>query len=116
MELNLPLHKVVFLKWRGIFQNSPAISSKALDATGNLNLLDSIEDTSDLFVVNTEDGDDRDDSSDLVKVKVLKVTALGKVDRELISKLIKQIIEEEDEEKDKEIESVEVKDEVHGGK
>ncbi|KAK7853623.1 beta-ureidopropionase [Quercus suber] len=119
--------QAVFLKRRGVFQDSPTVRSKALDATGNLNPLDSTEDKSDLFVVNTEDGDDRDDSSDLaeglsvfqnilrdmipgVKVKVLKVTTPGKVDRDLISK----IIEEEDEEKDNEIESVEAKDEVNG--
>lgn len=126
--------QAVFLKRRGFFQDSPTVRSKALDATGNLNPLDSTEDKSDLFVVNTEDpedGDDRDDSSDLaeglsgfqnilrdmipgVKVKVLKVTAPGKVDRDLISKVIEQIIEEEDEEKDNEIESVEAKDEVNG--
>ncbi|KAK4563763.1 hypothetical protein RGQ29_006046 [Quercus rubra] len=126
--------QAVFLNRRGVFQDSPTVRSKALDATGNLNPLDSPEDKSDLIVVNTEDpedGDDRDDSSDLaeglsgfqnilrdmipgVKVKVLKVTAPGKVDRDLISKVIEQIIEEEDEEKDNEIESVEAKDEVNG--
>lgn len=126
--------QAVFLKRRGVFQDSPTVRPKALDATNNLNPLDSTEDKSDLFVVNTEDsedGDDRDESSDLaeglsgfqnilrdmipgVKVKVLKVTAPGKVDRDLISKVIEQIIEEEDEEKDNEIESVEAKDEVNG--
>ncbi|XP_065638888.1 protein EXECUTER 1, chloroplastic [Quercus suber] len=103
--------QAVFLNRRGVFQDSPTVRSKALDATGNLNPLDSTEDKSDLIVVNTEDpedGDDRDDSSDLaeglsgfqnilrdmipgVKVKVLKVTAPGKVDRDLISKVIEQI-------------------------
>lgn len=126
--------QAVYLKRRGAFEGSPTVRSKALDATGSLNPLDSTDDKSDLFVVNTEDpenGDDRDDSSDLaeglsgfqnilrdmipgVKVKVLKVTAPGKVDKDLISKVIEQIIEEEDEEKDNGIESVEAEDEDDG--
>uniref|UniRef100_A0A803MCB2 Protein EXECUTER 1, chloroplastic n=1 Tax=Chenopodium quinoa TaxID=63459 RepID=A0A803MCB2_CHEQI len=39
-----------------------------------------------------------------VRVKVLKVTAPGKVDRDLISKVVEQIIEEEDEDQDIEAE------------
>ncbi|KAE8009294.1 hypothetical protein FH972_005741 [Carpinus fangiana] len=125
--------QAVYLKRRGVFRDSPTVRSKPLDATSSLNPLDSTEDKSDLLVVNSEDpedSDDRDDSSDLaegissfqnilrdmipgVKVKVLKVTAPGKVDRDLISKVIEQIIEEEDEEKDNEIENVEAEDEVN---
>ncbi|XP_042495197.1 protein EXECUTER 1, chloroplastic [Macadamia integrifolia] len=72
----------------------------------------------------TEDEEERDDDSDMadglnilrdmipgVKVKVVKVTAPGKVDRDLISKVIEDIMEEEDEEKDTESESVETEDE-----
>jgi hypothetical protein len=127
--------QAVYLKRRGVFDDSQTVRSKQLDATSSLNPLDSTGDKSDLLVVNSEDpddGDDRDDSSDLaegissfqnilrdmipgVKVKVLKVTAPGKVDRDLISKVIEQIIEEEDEEeKDSEIESVEAEDEGNG--
>jgi hypothetical protein len=125
--------QAVYLKRRGVFRDSPTVRYKPLDATSSLNPLDSTEDKSDLLVVNSEDpedSDDRDDSSDLaegissfqnilrdmipgVKVKVLKVTAPGKVDRDLISKVIEQIIEEEDEEKDNEIENVEAEDEVN---
>ncbi|XP_043712802.1 protein EXECUTER 1, chloroplastic isoform X2 [Telopea speciosissima] len=72
----------------------------------------------------TEDEEERDDDSDMadelnilrdmipgVKVKVVKVTAPGKLDRDLISKVIEDIMEEEDEEKDMELESVETEDE-----
>ncbi|KAG6709963.1 hypothetical protein I3843_06G150800 [Carya illinoinensis] len=123
--------QAVYLKQRGAFEGSPIIRSKAWDATASLNPLDSTEDKSDLFVVNTEDPEDGDDNSDLaeglsgfqnilrdmipgVKVKVLKVTTPGKVDKNLISKVIEQIIEEEDEEKDNGIEGVEAEDEDDG--
>ncbi|KAG6710996.1 hypothetical protein I3842_05G030800 [Carya illinoinensis] len=126
--------KAVYLEQRGFFEGSPTVRSKTFGATSSLNPLDSTEDRGDLFAVNTEDpkdGDDTDDSSDLadclsgfqnilkdmipgVKVKVLKVTAPGKVDRDLISKVIEQIIEEEDEEKDNEIDRVEAEDQDDG--
>lgn len=122
----------MYLERKGFFEGSP-VGSKTFDATSSLNPLDSMEDKG-VFVVNTEgpkDGVDRVDSSDLAdglsgfqnimkdmipgeKVKVLKVTALGKVDTDLISKVIEQIIEEEDEEKDNEIERVEAENEVDG--
>nr|GMD91572.1 protein EXECUTER 1, chloroplastic [Ipomoea batatas] len=72
----------------------------------------------------SEDDEDSDDDSgfgnalqDLipgVKVKVLKVTAPAKVDRDLISKVIEDIIddEDEDEETDSEIESVGAEEEI----
>uniref|UniRef100_A0A1D1YMH3 Protein EXECUTER 1, chloroplastic n=2 Tax=Anthurium amnicola TaxID=1678845 RepID=A0A1D1YMH3_9ARAE len=47
-----------------------------------------------------------------VKVKVLKVVSPGKVDRDMISKVIEQIIEDEDGETDVELESVESDDDV----
>ncbi|XP_018811246.2 protein EXECUTER 1, chloroplastic-like [Juglans regia] len=126
--------KAVYLERRGVFEGSLKVRSKTFDATSSLNPLDSTEDKGDLFAVNTEDpkdGDDRDDSSDLadglsgfqnilkdmipgVKVKVLKVTAPGKLDRDLISKVMEQIIEEEDEEKDNEIDRVEAEDQDDG--
>ncbi|XWS54578.1 hypothetical protein CRYUN_Cryun10bG0101000 [Craigia yunnanensis] len=79
-----------------------------------------------------DDDDDADDGSDVgegltgfqnilqdmipgVKVKVLKVTAPGKVDRDFISKVIEQIIDEEDEENNAEVESIEVDDEIKSG-
>ncbi|CAL8175517.1 unnamed protein product [Prunus armeniaca] len=122
--------QAVFLKRGGVFEDSSPVSSKALDATSSLNSLDSTEEKSDLLVAGSEDaedGDDGDDDSDLseglsgfqsilrdmipnVKVKVLKVTSPGKVDRDLISKVIEQIIEEDDEDKDSEIESLEAED------
>lgn len=47
-----------------------------------------------------------------VKVKVVKVTAPEKVDRDIISKVIEQIIEEEEEDKDYDIESVDSDNEI----
>ncbi|CAN6687269.1 unnamed protein product [Malus baccata var. baccata] len=117
--------KAVYLKQGGVFQDSSQVSSKSLDASGSLNPFDSTEEKGDLFVA---DGEDADDGSDLsedisgfqsflrdiipnVKVKVLKVTSPGKVDRDLISKVIEQIIEEDDDDKDSEIESLDAEDE-----
>ncbi|KAM1002390.1 hypothetical protein COP2_002921 [Malus domestica] len=117
--------KAVYLKQGGVFQDSSQVSSKSLDASGSLNPFDSTEEKGDLFVA---DGEDADDGSDLsedisgfqsflrdiipnVKVKVLKVTSPGKVDRDLISKVIEKIIEEDDEDKDSEIESLDAEDE-----
>lgn len=50
-----------------------------------------------------------------VKVKVLKVTSPAKVDRDMISKVVEQIIEEEDEEQDFDLESVDAEDDDKGG-
>ncbi|MFQ6649350.1 hypothetical protein Gotur_023006 [Gossypium turneri] len=46
------------------------------------------------------------------QVKVLKVSAPGKVDQDFISKVIEQIIDEDDEDKDAEVESIELDDEL----
>ncbi|GLT26108.1 hypothetical protein SLA2020_011950 [Shorea laevis] len=121
--------QAVFLKKRSVIPDSSTVSSKASGASSLLSPSGSNEDKSDLFIVSTEDvedGDDADDVTDVteglpdfqnilrdmipgVKVKVLKVTAPGKADRDFISKVIEQIMEEED--KDDEVESLEGKDE-----
>uniref|UniRef100_A0A5B7A2W9 Uncharacterized protein n=1 Tax=Davidia involucrata TaxID=16924 RepID=A0A5B7A2W9_DAVIN len=126
--------QAVYLKRRKVPQDFPIASSKSSGPTSSLNPLDPTEDKSDLFAKrteDTEDGEDRDDDSDVaeglsgfenilqdmipgVKVKVLKVTAPGKVDQDLISTVIEQIMEEEDEEKDFELERVDTEDEVKG--
>lgn len=114
----------MYLKRGGVFPDFPQGSSKAMDT---LNPLDSTGEKNDIFLggsADTEDGDDLDLSEGLsgfqsilrdmipnVKVKVLKVTAPGKVDRDLISKVIEQIIEEDDEDKDDEIENSDAEDE-----
>ncbi|KAL8541795.1 hypothetical protein ACS0TY_002880 [Phlomoides rotata] len=96
----------------------PSGSPRSLDSP------DSRDNKSKLFdrsSEDTEDGEDRDDDAGFdnilrdmipgVKVKVVKVTAPEKVDRDIISKVIEQIIEEE-EEKDYDIESVDSDDEI----
>lgn len=125
----------MYLKRKRVFEDpSTMVPSKASGAAGRLNPLGPTEDKGDLLVVSTEDtedGDDTEDSSDLaeglpgfqnilrdmipgVKVKVLKVTAPAKVDRDFISKVIEQIMDEEDDEKDIELESAEAEDESRG--
>ncbi|KAJ0009925.1 hypothetical protein Pint_33445 [Pistacia integerrima] len=124
----------VYLRKRGFFEDSSKVSPKASGAASGLNSSGSTEDKDDLLVMSTEDvedGDDTDDNSDLaeglsgfqnilrdmipgVRVKVLKVTTPGKVDRDFISKVIEQIIEDEDEEKDIEVENAESEDEDEG--
>ncbi|KAL7002977.1 executer 1 [Sarracenia purpurea var. burkii] len=119
--------QAVYLRRMGALQDFSVVSSNSLSPTGSLGPLDSTGDKTDLFA-GTEDSEDRDDDSDIaqglsgfdnilhdmipgVKVKVLKVTAPGKVDKDLISKVIEQILEDEDEEKDSGLESVETEDE-----
>ncbi|TKY71511.1 EXECUTER 1 [Spatholobus suberectus] len=131
--------QVVYLKWRGASYSPPTTSSKALDAAERLRSAETPEDRSELFVGSPEDPevvDDRNDSSDLsegmpgfqnvlkdtipgVKMKVLKVTAPDKVDKDIISKVIEQKTEEEGDEdadtdeyadKDNETKSPELKD------
>lgn len=126
--------QAVYLRKRGVFEDSSKVSPKASGAASGLNPSGTSEDKDDLLVVSTEDvedGDDTDDNSDLaeglsgfqnilrdmipgVRGKVLKVTAPGKVDRDFISKVIEQIKEEEDEEKDIEVENAESEDEDEG--
>ncbi|XP_057496430.1 protein EXECUTER 1, chloroplastic [Actinidia eriantha] len=119
--------QAVYLRRLSAPRDLSVVSSKSLGPTGSLNPLDSTEDKTDLFV-GTEDSEDGDDDSDIaeglsgfdnilrdmipgVKVKVLKVTAPGKVDQDLMSKVIEQIMEEEDEEKDTDLESIDTDDE-----
>ncbi|KAL0335425.1 UNVERIFIED_CONTAM: protein EXECUTER 1, chloroplastic [Sesamum radiatum] len=94
-------------------------SSRSIDS------LDARDNKSKLFDISpedTEDGEDRDDDSSFdnvlrdmipgVKVKVVKVTGPEKMDRDLISKVIEQIIDEDEEEKDYDLENVDAEDEI----
>lgn len=110
----------MYLKRKGAYHGPPTTSSKALDAAERLSSKESTEDRSELFVVSTEDpesGDDRNDGSDPaeempgfqnvlkdmipgVKVKIFKVITPEKIDKDLISKVIEQLIEEEDGDED----------------
>ncbi|MBA0631663.1 hypothetical protein Godav_000518 [Gossypium davidsonii] len=133
--------QAVYLKKRRVFPDPSKVSSKTSGATSRRVPSVTSEDKSDLFVVSTEDDEDGDyedddddddvaeDGSDVgegltsfqnllqdmipgVKVKVLKVSAPGKVDQDFISKVIEQIIDEDDEDKDAEVESIELDDEL----
>ncbi|KAG4110452.1 hypothetical protein ERO13_D13G049500v2 [Gossypium hirsutum] len=133
--------QAVYLKKRRVFPDPSKVSSKTSGATSRRVPSVTSEDKSNLVVVSTEDDEDGDyedddddddvaeDGSDVgegltsfqnllqdmipgVKVKVLKVSAPGKVDQDFISKVIEQIIDEDDEDKDAEVESIELDDEL----
>ena len=117
--------QAVYLKRRGAFNGPPTTSSTALGTAERVGSVESNGDRGELFVVSTEDlGDDRNDGSDPaegmpgfqnvlkdmvpgVRVKIFKVTTPEKVDKDLISKVIEQIIEEEEDEDEDEDEDEE---------
>ncbi|XP_073122219.1 protein EXECUTER 1, chloroplastic [Henckelia pumila] len=117
--------QAVYLKRKGSPQDLFAQSFNTSGNTKNLGSRDAGENKRELFERspdNSEDGDDMDDDSDFdnvlrdmipgVKVKVVKVTA-EKVDKDMISKVIEQIMdEEEEEEKDYDLENVDANDEI----
>lgn len=118
--------QAVYLKRSRVSQDSQTFLSRPLADTSSLK---SNEDKSDVFSISADDidnGEDRDDDANIelsgfqnilrdmipgVKMRVLKVSAPEKVDRDLIFKVIEQIMEEDDEENDTELESVETEDE-----
>ncbi|XP_013701978.2 protein EXECUTER 1, chloroplastic [Brassica napus] len=126
--------QAVYLKWKEIFPDVPTMPSRTLNSPRFLTPPPGRkEDAGNLAVESSEDeeSDNSDDDSDLledssgfqtflrdmipgVKVKVMKVTAPGKVDKDFISKVIEQIADdeedEEDEEKDFDIEEIEVEE------
>ncbi|KAG6406750.1 hypothetical protein SASPL_134359 [Salvia splendens] len=117
--------QAVYLKRKGTTEDVYVPSFKSSGGSRSLDSLDARDNKSKLFErssEDTEDGEDRDDDigfdnilQDMipgVKVKVVKVTAPEKVDRDIISKVIEQIIDEEDEEKDYDIENVDVDTEI----
>ncbi|KAK6916181.1 LOW QUALITY PROTEIN: hypothetical protein RJ641_019042 [Dillenia turbinata] len=117
--------QAVYLMRRGLPENLSALSSKFPGALSGMNSLFSAEGKSGLLstsIEETDDGKDRDGDSDVneglpglqnifpdmipgVKVKVLKVTAPGKADHDVISKVIDKIMDvEEEEEEENDIE------------
>ncbi|KAI3702231.1 hypothetical protein L6452_27960 [Arctium lappa] len=132
-------HQAVYLKRSEIPTDFPIASSKLSGLVSSVNPLDSVGDKGDLFATDsedTEDVEDEEDSSDMaeeygfenimrdmipgaedLKIKVMNVTSPGKIDRDLIARVVEQIMEEEDEddeeENDTELESMdEVTDET----
>ncbi|XP_024965246.1 protein EXECUTER 1, chloroplastic-like isoform X1 [Cynara cardunculus var. scolymus] len=131
-------HQAVYLKRTEVPRDFPVVSSKSSGLISSMNPPDTVRDKGDPFAKDIEDkddGEDMDDDSDMaeesafenilrdmipgakdLKVKVLNVTTPGKIDRDLISKVVKQIVEEEDEkEKDRDSERIDGEDEVKGG-
>ncbi|ESQ53785.1 hypothetical protein EUTSA_v10024585mg [Eutrema salsugineum] len=123
--------QAVYLKWKEIFPDVPTMPTRTLNSPRVLTSPGRKEDAGNLAVESSEDedSDNSDDDSDLleessgfqsflrdmipgVKVKVMKVTTPGKVDKDFISKVIEQIADEEDEENDFDIEDIEVEDET----
>ncbi|CAI9104123.1 OLC1v1002740C3 [Oldenlandia corymbosa var. corymbosa] len=116
--------RAVYLKRQKAPLDFPVPSPKA-PSNNNLDPLNSAGDKGGLLDENIEDPvdiDERDEDfnfentlKDLipgVKVKVMKVTAPNKLDRDFISKVVEQIIEEEDEEQDSELENSDAEDEI----
>ncbi|GJY29318.1 protein executer 1, chloroplastic [Tanacetum coccineum] len=111
-------HQAVYLKRGEGGQDFPIISSKSSGLISSVGPLDSMENKSDLFIEDKEDTDDGDDIAEEsgfgnilrdmipgakdVKIKVMNVTSPGKLDRDLISKLVEQIMEEDETEDDDE--------------
>ncbi|XP_019196558.1 PREDICTED: protein EXECUTER 1, chloroplastic-like [Ipomoea nil] len=102
--------QAVYLKQRTAPQDS-TIPTPMFSGTRNLDSLSPTEYKDDLFGKGkevSEDDENRDDDSGFenklrdmvpgVKVKVLKVTAPAKVDRDLISKVIEQVLDDDDDE------------------
>ncbi|KAJ9552097.1 hypothetical protein OSB04_016142 [Centaurea solstitialis] len=132
-------HQAVYLKRSEVPTDFPIASSKLSDLISSFNPLDSIGDKGDLFAKDSEDTEDvtdEDDNSDMaeeygfenimrdmipggkdVKIKVMNVTSPGKLDRDLIAKVVEQIMDEEDEdgedgEEDNDTESESMDEEV----
>ncbi|XP_021773989.1 protein EXECUTER 1, chloroplastic-like [Chenopodium quinoa] len=115
--------QAVYLKRKAVPETFPSVFPKSPAAPGSMKMSPGGGKT-DIFTPVLEDTDDDDEDKDDpeladglsgfqnllqdmipgVRVKVLKVTAPGKVDRDLISKVVEQIIEEEDEDQDIEAE------------
>lgn len=131
VKLGCVFLQAVYLKWKEIFPDVPTMPSRTLTSGRFLTSPGRKEDTGTLTVESSEDeeSDNSDDDSDLleessgfqsflrdmipgVKVKVMKVTAPGRVDKDFISKVIEQIADEEDEENDLDIEDIDVEDET----
>ncbi|KAA0031451.1 hypothetical protein IC582_000227 [Cucumis melo] len=135
--------QAVYLKRKGVLSDNSNGPFKGLDSPSVLNPLDPIEEKDDLFIIGGEEAEDvdiRSEDSDIavgfpvfqnilrdmipgVKVKVLKLSTPGKVDKDVISKVIEQIIEEEEDEeeededdgeseKDTDFEDLEVEDKI----
>nr|GEW37550.1 protein executer 1, chloroplastic [Tanacetum cinerariifolium] len=119
-------HQAVYLKRGEGGQDFPIISSKSSGLISSMGPLDSMGNKSDLFIEDKEDTDDGDDIAEEsgfgnilrdmipgakdVKIKVMNVTSPGKLDRNLISKLVEQIMEEDETEDDDDEEEEEDED------
>ncbi|KAL9174448.1 hypothetical protein ABFS82_02G053700 [Erythranthe guttata] len=117
--------QAVYLKRKGSPQDLYVPPFKSPGSSKSLGSRDARDNKTKLFERSSEDiedGDDRDDDAGFdnilrdmipgVKVKVVKVTAPEKVDRDVISKVIEQIIDEEEEEKDYDLDNIDADDEI----
>ncbi|CAM8944996.1 unnamed protein product [Rhodiola kirilowii] len=113
------MQQVVYLKRKVVSQDLMPLSSRLpiASTSGSLRKLGLADDTTDPLGLNADDNENRDDDSDVadkmpgfqnimkdmipgVRIKVVKVTAPEKVNQDLISKVIEQIMEEEEEDED----------------
>ncbi|CAI9304258.1 unnamed protein product [Lactuca saligna] len=106
-------HQIVYLKQSENSRNFSIDSATSSSLINTLNSLDSMDEESDLSANDNEDTNagfenilrDIIPGAKDVKIKVMNLTPLGKIDMSLISKVVEQIMEEEDEEVEEERES-----------
>ncbi|ONK56418.1 uncharacterized protein A4U43_C10F8410 [Asparagus officinalis] len=118
--------QAVYLKRWSRSSGSPKKSMQKSEAS-NLSQSDSSTDEQDIYTDVIKTTEEKDDDSDVadglagiqnvlrdmipgVKVKVLKVVSPGKVDRDLIAKVVEQIMEDGDESSDEELEGTEIEE------
>ncbi|KAK1430293.1 hypothetical protein QVD17_12935 [Tagetes erecta] len=108
-------HQAVYLKRDDGPQDFSAYSSKSsgVNIISSMNTVDPMGDKADLFAKDNEDTDDEEYSFENilrdmipgakdVKIKVVNVTPPGIIDRDIISKVVEQIMEEEKEDNNEE--------------
>ncbi|CAH1445061.1 unnamed protein product [Lactuca virosa] len=103
-------HQTVYLKQSENSRNFSIDSATSSSLINALNSLDSMDEETDLSANDNEDTNAGFESilRDIipgakdVKIKVMNLTPLGKIDMSLISKVVEQIMEEEDEEEERE--------------
>ncbi|XP_076960636.1 protein EXECUTER 1, chloroplastic-like [Bidens hawaiensis] len=108
-------HQAVYLKRKEGPQDFSLFSPKSsnVNIINSVNTVDPTGDKGDVFTKDKEDTDDEEYSFENilrdmipgakdVKIKVMNVTSPGKIDRDLISKVVEQIMDEEDEDDDDE--------------
>ncbi|XP_076897260.1 protein EXECUTER 1, chloroplastic-like [Bidens hawaiensis] len=121
-------HQAVYLKRKEGPQDFSLFPPKSSNVSiiNSVNTVDPTGDKGDVFTKDNEDTDDEEYSFENilrdmipgakdVKIKVMNVTSPGKIDRDLISKVVEQIMDEEDEDDDEDESNDDVSDDDDDG-